>query len=260
MNTPLLLFQDVDFRYLPASRNGLVLRRFAIEIYSGAITAILGPNGVGKTTLLHLALGWLKPESGQIVLAGRPLGSYARNELGRWMGLVPQGEHIPFDYSVLEYVLLGRAPYLRPLEMPGERDCLAAKEAIDRVGLSGLERRAITRLSGGERQLVLVARALAQQPRLLLLDEPTAHLDLSNKSRMLSLLKELAAQGVTILLTTHEPEVAAAIASHLVLMQRGYTYHVGPLDQILTTEHLSRTYGVPVRVVHVDGHRVILWN
>lgn len=260
MNTPLLSFQDVAFRYPPASRNGPVLRQLALEIDSGTITAILGPNGVGKTTLLHLALGWLKPESGQIVLAGRPLGSYARSELGRWMGLVPQSEHMPFDYSVLEYVLLGRAPYLRPLEMPGEQDCLVAKQAIERVGLGGLERRAITRLSGGERQLVLVARALAQQPRLLLLDEPTAHLDLSNKSRVLNLLQELATQGVTILITTHEPEVAAAIASHLVLMQRGYTYHVGPLDQVLTAELLSNTYGVPVRVAQVDGQRVVLWN
>ena len=206
MNT-LLAFQDIAFRYQP--HNGPVLRQLALEIQPGTITAILGPNGVGKTTLLHLTLGWLKPEAGQVRLAGKPLGSYSRHELGQWMALVPQSEHMPFDYSVIEYVLLGRAPYLKPLEMPGERDRLIARQAVEQVGLSGLEKRAITRLSGGERQLVLLARALAQQPRLLLLDEPTSHLDLSNKSRLLGLLQQLVAQGVTIMLTTHEPDVAA---------------------------------------------------
>ena len=257
MNT-LLAFQDIAFRYQP--RNGPVLRQLALEIQPGTITAILGPNGVGKTTLLHLALGWLKPEAGQVWLAGKPLGSYSRHELGQWMALVPQSEHMPFDYSVIEYVLLGRAPYLKPLEMPGEQDCLIAQQAVERVGLSGLEKRAITRLSGGERQLVLLARALAQQPRLLLLDEPTSHLDLGNKSRLLGLLQQLAAQGVTIMLTTHEPDVAASVATHIVLMERGYTYHAGTLDQVLTTERLTDTYGVPVQVVQVAGRQVVLWG
>lgn len=254
----LLAFQDIVFRYQP--HNGPVLRQLALEIQPGTITAILGPNGVGKTTLLHLALGWLRPEKGQVWLADRLLDRYSRQELGKWMALVPQSEHMPFDYSVLEYVLLGRAPYLKPLEMPGEQDCLLAQQAINRVGLGGMEKRAITRLSGGERQLVLLARALAQQPRLLLLDEPTSHLDLGNKSRLLSLLKQLIAQGVTILLTTHEPDVAASIATHVVLMKREYTYHAGTLEQILTTERLTDTYGVNVQVVQVAGHQVVLWS
>ena len=258
MTVPLLAFHDIAFRYQP--HNGPVLRQLALEIQPGTVTAILGPNGVGKTTLLHLALGWLRPESGKVFLQGRPLGSYSRHELGQWMGLVPQSEHMPFDYSVLEYVLLGRAPYLKPLEMPGEQNCFVAKQALDQVGLSGLERRAITRLSGGERQLVLLARALAQQPKLLLLDEPTAHLDLGNKSRLLGLVQRLVVQGVTILLTTHEPEVAAAIATHIVLMERGHVYHAGTLDHVLTTERLTATYGVPVQVVNVAGRRVVLWS
>jgi iron complex transport system ATP-binding protein len=254
----LLAFQDIAFRYQP--RTGPVLRQLALEIQSGTITAILGPNGVGKTTLLHLALGWLKPEAGQVCLAGKPLSSYSRQELGQWIALVPQSEHMPFDYSVLEYVLLGRAPYLKQLQMPGEHDCFIAEQAVKRVGLSGMEKRPITRLSGGERQLVLLARALAQQPKLLLLDEPTSHLDLSNKSRLLDLLQQLAGQGATILLTTHEPDVAAAAATHMVLMERDYTYHAGSIEQVLTTERLTNTYGVSVQVVQVAERRVVLWG
>jgi iron complex transport system ATP-binding protein len=256
MNTPVLSFQAVRFGY----HSQPVLDRLSLEIQPGTITAILGPNGAGKTTLLHLALGWLKPQGGQIVLAGRPLGTFARRELGQWMALVPQSERIPFDYSILEYVLLGRAPYLAPLDMPGAQDCRISEQVIEQVGLGRLARRAVTTLSGGERQLALVARALAQQPRLLLLDEPTSHLDLANKARVLKLMQELAARGVTMLLTTHEPDVAAAIATHLVLMREGEVYQTGPLSQVFTAEHLSTTYNMPVKVAQVDGRRIALWT
>ncbi len=255
MSTPLLAFDRVHFGYQPDGR--MVLRDLSLEIQPGTVTAILGPNGAGKTTLLHLALGWLSPRTGKVFLNGCPLGSYSRRALGQWMALVPQSERIPFEYSVLEYVLLGRAPHLAPLEMPGVADCRIAAQALESVGLDRLDGRAITTLSGGERQLVLLARALAQQPRLLLLDEPTAHLDLGNKARLLGLLQGLAAQGVTMLLTTHEPQVAAALASRLVLMREGQVRHHGPLEQVLTSEHLSATYGVPVRVIQVDGKQVV---
>jgi iron complex transport system ATP-binding protein len=256
MTAPLLSFQDVTFHYSPQSHPAL--RQLSLDIHHGSVTAVLGPNGAGKTTLLHLALGWLKPQGGRVLLAGQPLGGYSRGELGRWMGLVPQSEHIPFEYSVLEYVLLGRAPYLKPLEMPGAEDCRLAAQALEHVGLGGWDERSIARLSGGERQLVLIARALAQQPRLLLLDEPTAHLDLGNKSRLLGLLRELLARQVTILLTTHEPEVAAAVATHLVLMRDGQVLCAGPLAETCNSQWLSATYGVPVRVTEVDGRQVVL--
>ncbi len=258
MNTPLLAFHDVRFGY--GANGKLLFQGLTVEIAARTVTAILGPNGAGKTTLLHLALGWLKPQAGQITLQGRPLGSYSRGELGRLIGLVPQSEHIPFEYSLLEYVLLGRAPYLKPLEMPGTEDVRIAQDALARVGLAGWEGRSLARLSGGERQLVLIARALAQQPRLLLLDEPTSHLDLGNKARLLELLRGLAAQGVTILLTTHEPEVAAGLASHLLLMRDGQVLYSGLLPQVFSSEHLSATYGVPVQVAQVNGRQVILWG
>src|SRR5512136_333393 len=254
----LLKFDQIQFGY-PLT-NQPVMKDFNVEIKAGTVTAILGPNGAGKTTLLHLALGWLAPQSGQVQLDGRPLGSYSRRELGQWIALVPQSERIPFDYSILEYVLLGRAPYLAPLEMPGAQDCHISEQVIEQVGLGRLDGRAVTTLSGGERQLALVARALAQQPRLLLLDEPTSHLDLANKARLIKLMQELAGCGATLLFTTHEPDVAAAIATHLVLMRDGQVYQAGPLPQVFTAEYLSATYDVPVRVTQVDGRRIALWT
>ncbi len=257
-HAPLLVFDHITFGYQPNRQ--AVLRALSLEIEPGTVTAILGPNGAGKTTLLHLALGWLAPQNGLVRLNGQPLSHYSRRELGQWIALVPQSERIPFEYSITEYVLLGRAPYLAPLDMPGAEDCQISERVIEQVGLGHMNRRAITTLSGGERQLALVARALAQQPRLLLLDEPTSHLDLANKARLIKLMQELAARGVTMLLTTHEPDVAAAIATHLVLMRDGQVYQTGRLPEVFTAEHLSATYGVPVSVTQVDGRRIALWT
>ncbi len=139
------------------------------------------------------------------------------------MGLVAQTESIPFSFTVMDYVLLGRAPYLGPLEVPGPEDVRVAERALVRLGIDAMSRRAIDTLSGGEQQLVVLARALAQQPRILLLDEPTAHLDLGNKGRVLHLVQEMVADGITVVFTTHEPDLVAAIADYVVLMRGGDT-------------------------------------
>lgn len=256
--TSLLKFERVRFEYPSAAQP--VMKEFNLEIEAGTITAILGPNGAGKTTLLHLTLGWLRPQKGNILLNQCVLGAYSRRALGQWIGLVPQSEHISFEYSLLEFVLLGRAPHLAPLAMPGKEDCEIAAEALKQVGLTRLQNRSILSLSGGERQLVLVARALAQQPRLLLLDEPTSHLDLSNKGRLVHLLRELSSRGVSILFTTHEPDVASALATHLVLMQKGRVLKTGTLDEVFTGQDLSLLYQLPVSVANVGGRRVALWT
>jgi iron complex transport system ATP-binding protein len=254
---PILQFEDIAFGYRP--ENGKVLDKLNLSIEPGTVTAILGPNGVGKTTLLHLALGWRHPQQGRILIDGKPLENYPRRELGRWIGLVPQSEHTGFEYSLIEYVLLGRAPYLKPLAMPGPEDVAIAEEALDQVGLSHLKHRPITALSGGEKQLVLVARALTQQPYLMLLDEATSHLDLSNKSRLLEVLRGLRPQGVTVLMTTHEPDVASAIADNLVLMRDGQVTHAGPLTEVMNEEWLSETYQVPIKVREVEGRLTVIW-
>jgi iron complex transport system ATP-binding protein len=171
---------------------------------------------------------------------------------------VPQDEHIPFDFSVLEYVLLGRAPYLGPLAMPGEADYRMALDALHMAGLDDLMHRPVPNLSGGERQLAVVARTLAQQPRILLMDEPAAHLDLSNQGRLLEIMRSLAAGGTTLVFTTHDPNLAAAVAGFAVLMRQGQILDDGPVQAVLTSEALSTTYGVDVQVVQVEGRRVVL--
>lgn len=258
MTPPLLSFQNLTFLY-PGAKQAAI-QHLDLDIPSGSVTAILGPNGAGKTTLLHLALGWLKPAEGEVLFDGQALKQYSRRELGQRMGLVPQTEHVPFEYSLLEFTMLGRSPYLNTLDMPGDEDIRVALDALDQVGLLDYQRRSMTALSGGERQLVLVARALAQQPRLLLLDESSSHLDLSNKRRLVHLLAELNKKGVTVILTTHEPDIASLLATHLVLMRSGQVLETGTFDQIFQSDSLSKLYQIPLEVVETHGKRMVLWE
>jgi iron complex transport system ATP-binding protein len=248
----------LNLRFAYDGDHRTVLNDLSLEIPPGAVTAILGPNGAGKTTLLHVILGLLPPRAGQVLLDGRAQVDLSRREMSRLIGLVPQAEFIPFDFSVLEYVLLGRSPYLGMLEMPGDEDYRIALEALQTLGLADLQQRAVTELSGGERQMVMLARTLAQQPRILLLDEPTSHLDLSNKGRLLRVLRQLAERGVTVIFTTHDPEAAISIARYLIMMRAGRTLASGLLGDVLTTDNLQTTYGTPVHLVRVDDRPVVL--
>ncbi len=252
--SPILRLERIVFGY---TESVPVLRGISLNLTTGALTAILGPNGGGKTTLLHLLLGWLRPQAGSLLLNDRPLDTFSHRERSRLLGLVPQSEHIPFEFTLLDYVMLGRAPYLGPLEMPGERDAEAARQAIQRVGLSELIERPVTHLSGGERQLAMIARALAQHPAILLLDEPTAHLDLANRRRVRDVLRHLVNDGITVVCTTHDPALAAGMAEAIILMRAGEVVAAGPIETTLTSEKLSVTYGLPVTARRVDADWLI---
>lgn len=267
MTAPLLSFRSVSFGYQPQRP---VLKGVDFDLRPGRIAAILGPNGAGKTTLLSLTLGWLSAWTGEITLIGTPLRALPPRERGRRMALVPQTEHTPFDYTVLEYVLMGRAPHLPPLEMPSDTDAEIALNCLDQVGIASLAQRPVPHLSGGERQLLLLARALAQlaptshfplpTSHLLLLDEPTAHLDLHNKARLIQIMRRLRDSGVTLLMTNHEPDVVLAVADDVLLMESGVPPQFGALDEVFTAEALSSIYGIPIRLVQVNGHKQVLWT
>jgi len=256
MSETLLSFEGVAFGY---SRQRKVFTDLNYDLEKGSLAVLLGPNGAGKTTLLYMALGWLLPTAGTVSLSRRPLQSYTRGELGRRISLVPQAEHLPYTYSVLEYVQFGRAPHLTLVEMPGQKDHRVAREALARAGISALADAPMDKLSSGERQLAVVARALAQEPEILLLDEPTAHLDLGNQYRLLQTLKELNRAGVTILMTTHDPQIALAISTQTVLVEGNGKVRVGAAEQIITAETLTHLYHLPAGAVEIQPNRSGIW-
>jgi iron complex transport system ATP-binding protein len=254
VNSPALQLSGVSFGYTTEP----VLTALDLEIPSGGITALLGPNGCGKTTLLKLMLGLLRPDSGEIRVLGDPLDPRQRRSLSRRMGLIPQEEHVPFDLTLIEYVVLGRAPYLHLLQLPRPEDRDVAHQALRDVGLWRLAQRPVPSLSGGERQLAAVARALAQQPRILLADEPTSHLDLRNRRAVLDVLADQARSGRTVLMTTHDPNAAAAVAQQVVALQRGAVAAAGAPAEVICSETLSQVYGVHIDVELIRGRPTVL--
>lgn len=253
---PALATFELEFRY----RDGapLVLRDLSITVPRGAVAAILGPNGSGKTTLLHILLGLYPASGGRVEVHGHMPAHYTRSELSRLIGLVPQSEILAFELSVFEFVLLGRAPYLALLDQPGEADRAIAWQALAQTGIDSLAERPVTSLSGGEQQLATIARALAQQPSILLFDEPTSHLDMGNRQRILSIMRSLSEQSSTVIFTTHDPNAASAVADHVILVRDGRALASGHPRDVFTAQNLSATYDVPVEIVDVRGQPFVV--
>ncbi len=260
MNTgkPILEFKDISFRW--QERQDSLFHKLNLQIAAGSATALLGPNGAGKTTLMDLALGWRSPRMGEILLDGTSVGLWSNRRRGRFMALVPQDEKIPFEYSVMEYILLGRAPYLPPLGTPGKTDRKIAQASLEETGIGHLAGRTVSRLSGGERQLVLLARALTQQPRLLLLDEPASHLDLHNKEKILTILRKLQERGISLFFTSHDPDMVMRLADHAILLKTGSIVQTGRAGDVLNEENLTHLYNVPVRIGEIGKRKVLIWG
>jgi iron complex transport system ATP-binding protein len=251
-----LATDQLDFSY--SNSSDFVFRSMTLAMPRGAATAILGPNGSGKTTLLDLFLGLLTPTGGSLSILGQNRRAYSSKAIKQVLGLVPQNEIVPFELTLLEYVLLGRAPFLGLLQTPGKDDRGKAIEAIDQVGMAHMQNRPVPFMSGGERQLAAVARALAQESQILLMDEPTSHLDLANARRILRLIRKIAEQGRTVVFTTHDPNAAAAVANHIVLLKHQQLLASGPTVETLTRPLLSATYDETIEVVETQRGLFVL--
>jgi iron complex transport system ATP-binding protein len=232
----------LDIRFSRPGRT--VLRGVSATLGRGAIVAVLGPNGAGKTSLLGVASGRLAPESGSVELEGKSLVAWGRDALARRLALLPQFERLPFNYSCLEFVLMGRAPHLPYLSMPGREDEEAARRALAEMGLAGFESRPAAELSGGEFQLVRMARCLAQEATYLLLDEPTSMLDPANARRIADSLRSLAQGGRGILLATHDVALAFHLADEALLLRSGEVLADGRAAEVLVPERLEEAFGL----------------
>lgn len=245
-----LCVKNAEYHYDIEKNNGF--RDVSFDLDQPGVMSILGPNGCGKTTLLKCIDGLMKLQGGSISINGKDLSELSRVELAKFVGYVPQFHQPSFAFSVLDAVLVGRAPHIGFLDSPKKEDVLIAKQAIDAMGISHLINAAYTQLSGGERQMVLIARILAQQPSLLLLDEPTSHLDFGNQIKLLGTLQKLAKNGLPIIMTSHFPDHAFLVSNKVALMKRGELIDVGTPEEIVTESNLENVYKIKVKLVDVD--------
>jgi iron complex transport system ATP-binding protein len=228
-------------------------RGLDVALATGEVLALLGPNGGGKTTLLKTLLGLLKAKAGEVTLGGRPLGSYSIRERARVVAYVPQVHIGTFAFSVETVVLMGRTAHGSLFSRPSVHDRAVAQAVLQRFGIARLGNRPYTMISGGERQLVLLARALAQEPQFIVLDEPTASLDFGNQGKVMNEIRALAASGHGVLFTTHDPNHALRAADRAYLLRAGTRVAEGPVADVLNREQLEELYQAPVeRLVDPD--------
>jgi iron complex transport system ATP-binding protein len=236
--------------------SGEVLRGVSFTAGTGELTSVLGPNGVGKSTLFRCLLGLMKGYTGSITVDGADTRRLSARLLAKKVAYIPQSHYPSFNYSVFNMVLMGATSQVSLLSSPGEKQRAAAEEALERVGVSHLRDKGYTNISGGERQLVLIARALVQDARVLVLDEPTANLDYGNQIRVMEQVRLLTAQGYTVLQSTHNPEQAFLFSHSVVAMKAGKVIAEGAPARVVTEELMKELYGADIRVCSLYDDRV----
>lgn len=251
--------KDLRFAYNSGSRN--VLDGVSFDIEKGDVLSILGPNGAGKSTLLTCMMALNTPQSGSVLVDGKSIFDMSAQELAKKVSFVPQNLKPVFGYSVLEFVLMGRAPLISALGRPGKEDKAAAFEALEKMGLLELADRPYTEISGGEMQQASIARAIVRKPQVILFDEPTAHLDFGNQLRTLKVIKELSREGYTTVITTHTPDHAIMLGGRAAILDRQGKITVGSTDELLTEESLSEVYNAELKIRYFEelGRKICLY-
>ncbi|WP_211272906.1 ABC transporter ATP-binding protein [Methanobrevibacter arboriphilus] len=250
----ILEIKNASFSY---DNENNVFEDISFSISKGDVLCVLGPNGTGKTTLLKSLNGLNNLKSGEVILKGNPLNSLSFTEIAKVIGYIPQG-HIPtFPFSVLDVILMGRSPYLGLTESPGEKDIKIAENVLKNLNILHMANREYTNLSGGEKQLVFLARVLAQEPDLLILDEPTSHLDFGNQIRFLEIIDNLSKKGLTILMSSHFPDHAFISSNKVAIMKDKHLIDFGTPENVITEKTLKFLYNIDLELLEISNNRKI---
>jgi iron complex transport system ATP-binding protein len=249
--TPLITIHNLAFSY-DGDITHAVFRDVAFSVGPGDVFCLLGPNGTGKSTLLKCVSNVLQGWRGSILFDEREISRMKPSDVAKGIGYVPQNQVSAFPFLVKDIVVMGRAPHLSVFSSPNKKDRTIAYGAMKTVGILSLADRPCTTLSGGEWQLTLIARALAQEPRMMVLDEPTSHLDLGNQMKILRVVKELAKTGLAIIMASHFPDHAFLVSSEVAILNHGYILQKGVPERVITEENLKDTYGVEVKVLYIS--------
>lgn len=252
----LLRLKNGEFKY----GEKVIFSGLDLEVNKAEVLCILGANGCGKTTLLRCMNGNMALNQGRVYLGAVDITSMRIDAIAKKVGFVFQEHHAPFPFSVLEVVRMGRAPHMGLFALPSHRDTEIAKEKLELVGMYHLKDKPYTQISGGERQLILIARTLAQEPEVILMDEPTSHLDFRNQTIVLQIINRLAESGLAVLMTSHLPDHALLFSSRVALMKDGNFLMVGRPADIMTEESLKEIYGIEVKIFTVndpDGQETV---
>ena len=231
-----ILFHDVDF-----------------TLGEGEVLSVLGANGAGKSTMLNCLAALIRPKTGDITIDGKSIFAMSRTELSQQLGYVPQIHDSSFSFSVLEYVVMGRTPYIKAYETPSAKDYDIARANMEKMGIGGMEYKVFTEMSGGEQQLATISRVLTQEPRIILLDEPTNHLDYGNQYRAVATMRRLVSDGYTLITTTHNPDHVFELGGKVAILDARGVVTIGGVEESLTEERLSELYGLPIGIDHSTG-------
>ncbi len=247
---PVLEIKSISYHYPQCKR--LILEQCSLTINQGDLVSILGPNGAGKSTLLNCACGLLSPQTGEVLVNGTNIQRMQQREIAKAVGYVQQNQRASFPHTVFDYVLMGRASSVGLFHRPNDEDKSIAEEAIKRMELQHLRNAAITEISGGERQQVAIARVIAQKPQVVLLDEPTAHLDYGNQIHALRTIGMLRNQGFTVVMTTHNPDHCMMLGGRVAILDKHGSLEEGLVKNLLTENKLSALYNTSIRLLYSE--------
>ena len=247
---PRITIENLCFHYLPGKP---VFEHLDFSVASGEVLCLLGPNGTGKSTLIKCLAGLLRAQGGSVLLDGKPLTGLKPAAIARMIGYVPQGQPSVFPFLVQDVVVMGRAAHLNAISSPSQADYAIAREAMAAVGISHIAHSHCNAISSGEWQLVLIARALTQSPKILLLDEPTSHLDMGKQMRILKVIMDLAASGLTIVMASHFPDHALLAGQRVAILKDRRFIAMGDPETVITPDNLHAAYSIEVKILRIDG-------